>query len=181
MAVVQHVAFLRAVNLGKVNRVAMGELRAALEDAGFTDVRTHLQSGNVLFGTSKRSATAIELGLEELVEREFGVRADVMVRTGDALAKLARSNPLVKGRVDATGLHVAFLKRAPSASAKRAITGRTFGDDQFVIRGTEIFLRYPHGVAGSTMNTGVFEKTLGTRGTVRTWKVVTRLAELVRP
>jgi uncharacterized protein (DUF1697 family) len=181
MAAVQYVAFLRAVNLGKVNRVPMGELRAALEDAGFGDVRTHLQSGNVLLGSSKRSATAIERALEELVDQEFQVRADVMVRTGDALAKVAGSNPLAKKGADAAGLHVAFLKRAPSASAKRALTSRVFGRDQFAIRGSEIFLRYPHGVAGSTMNTGVFEKALGTRGTVRTWKVVTRLAELVRP
>jgi uncharacterized protein (DUF1697 family) len=181
MAAVQYVAFLRAINLGKVNRVPMAALRAALEDAGFTDVRTHLQSGNVLLGSTKRSTTALERTLEELVDREFRVRADVMVRTGDALAKIARSNPLLRGSGGGAGLHVAFLKRAPSASAKRALTGRTFGKDQFVVRGTEIFLRYPQGVAGSTMNTGVFEKSLGTPGTVRTWKVVTRLAELVGP
>jgi uncharacterized protein (DUF1697 family) len=181
MAGVRYVAFLRAVNLGKVNRVPMGELRAALDDAGFTDVRTHLQSGNVVLASTKRSAGAVERAVEQLVDREFGVKTDVMVRTAAAFAKLARSNPLAKRGADAAGLHVAFLKRAPSASAKRALGSRSFDDDQYVIRGTEIFLRYPHGVAGSTMNTGVFEKALGTPGTVRTWKVVTRLAELVHP
>jgi uncharacterized protein (DUF1697 family) len=69
--------------------------------------------------------------------------------------------------------------RRPTAAAKHALAGRTFGDDEFVVRGGEIYLRNPHGVAGSKMNTAVFERELGTPGTVRTWKVVTRLDELV--
>ncbi|HEY8217601.1 MAG TPA: DUF1697 domain-containing protein [Acidimicrobiia bacterium] len=177
----RYVAFLRAINLGKVNRVPMGDLRAALGEAGFADVRTHLQSGNVVLDTAKRSPSAIERTIEALLRDEFGVSTGVMVRTGAALEKVAKSNPLVKGRVDPRTLHVAFLKKAPTAAAKRAAARQTFGDDEFVIRGSEVYLRYPHGVAGSTMNSAVFQRALGTPATVRTWNVVTRLVELVRP
>jgi uncharacterized protein (DUF1697 family) len=172
------VTFLRAINLGKVNRVPMGGLRAALTGAGFSEVRTHLQSGNVLLASTKRSPTAVERAVEELVEHEFGVETSVMVRTAGALAKVAAANPFATRGADPRQLHVAFLKKAPTAAASRALGTHEFGDDDFVVRGAEIFLRYPHGVAGSTMSTPVFEKTLGTPGTVRTWKVVTRLAEL---
>jgi len=173
-----YVAFLRAVNLGRVNRVPMGDLRVALADAGFTDVATHLQSGNVILGSTKRSPTAVATAVERLVSAEFGVDIDVVARTAGELAKIAAKNPLVSRPKDSAGLHVAFLKARPGAAARRAFSGRTFGDDEFVIRDTEVYLRYPHGVAASTMNPALIESGLGTPATVRTWKVVTRLDEL---
>jgi uncharacterized protein (DUF1697 family) len=172
------VAFLRAINLGRVNRVPMAELRATLTDAGFGDVATHLQSGNVVLRSARRSPTAVEKRIEELVGAQFGVDADVMVRSADQLAKIVRGNPMARGHAGPEKLHVAFLKSRPAPAATRALTGRSFGDDEFVVRGTEIYLRYPNGIAGSKMNTALFEGALGTPGTVRTWKVVTRLNEL---
>lgn len=172
------VAFLRAINLGRVNRVPMGDLRVALTDAGFTDVVTHLQSGNVVLGSTKRSPAAVATAMERLVEVEFGVDADVVARTSGEFAKIARKHLLARRGGDSAVLHVAFLKTRPSAAAKRAFTGRTFGDDEFMIRDTEVYLRYPHGVAASKMNVALFQGGLGTPATVRTWKVVTRLNEL---
>jgi uncharacterized protein (DUF1697 family) len=173
-----YVALLRAINLGRVNRVPMRELRGALTDAGFTDVATHLQSGNVVLASTKRTPTAVATAVENLIRSEFGVDTDVMVRTAVELAKIVRANPLAPRGGDAAGLHVAFLKARPTAAAKRAFAGRTFGDDEFVIRGPDVYLRYPHGVAGSKLSTPVFERALGTPATVRTWRVVTRLDEL---
>jgi uncharacterized protein (DUF1697 family) len=173
-----YVAFLRAVNLGRVNRVPMGDLRVALADAGFTDVATHLQSGNVILASTKRSPTAVATAVERLVSGEFGVDIDVVARTAGELAKIAAKNPLAPRPKDSAGLHVAFLKARPGAAARRAFSGRTFGDDEFVIRDTEVYLRYPHGVAASKMTPALIESGLGTPATVRTWKVVTRLDEL---
>jgi uncharacterized protein (DUF1697 family) len=172
------VAFLRAINLGRVNRVPMGDLRVALTDAGFTDVATHLQSGNVVLGSTKRSPSAVATAVQQLVSAEFAVDIDVMVRTAGDLAKIAAKHPLAPRHADAGALHVAFLKARPGTAARRAFSGRTFGDDEFVIRDTEVYLRYPHGVAASKMNTALFEGGLGTPATVRTWKVVTRLDEI---
>jgi uncharacterized protein (DUF1697 family) len=67
------VAFLRAINLGRVNRVPMAGLRVALSEAGFADVTTHLQSGNVVLVTPKRSPTAVAAAVEQVVRAEFGV------------------------------------------------------------------------------------------------------------
>ena len=172
------VAFLRAINVGRANRVPMGDLRVALADAGFTDVATYLQSGNVVLRSTKRSPAAVATGVERLVSAEFGVDIDVMARTAAQLAKIAAKNPLAPRPADSAGLHVAFLKARPGAAAKRAFSGRTFGDDEFVIRDTEVYLRFPNGVAASNMNTALFQGGLGAPATVRTWKVVTRLDEL---
>jgi uncharacterized protein (DUF1697 family) len=172
------VALLRAINLGRVNRVPMGDLRVALTDAGFTDVVTHLQSGNVVLGSTKRSPAAVAIAVERLVETEFGVDIDVVVRTAGELAKIADKHPLAGRGKESAVLHVAFLKTRPAAAAKRAFPGRAFGDDEFVIRNTEVYLRYPQGVAASKMNTLLVQGGLGTPATVRTWKVVTRLDQL---
>jgi uncharacterized protein (DUF1697 family) len=152
-----YVAFLRAINLGRINRVPMAGLRTALTDVGYDDVTTHLQSGNVVLRSSKRSGTAVAKEIEQLVGSQFGVNADVMVRTGPELAKIVKGNPLARRGNGPEKLHVAFLKSRPKTVAARALAGRTFGDDEFVVRGTEIYLRYPNGVAGSKMNTALFE------------------------
>ena len=135
-------------------------------------------SGNVVLGSTKRSPTAVATTVERIVSTEFGVDIDVMARTPGELARVAAKHPLAPRRADAGALHVAFLKGRPAAAARRAFRGRTFGDDEFVIRDTEVYLRYPHGVAASKMNTALFQGGLGTPATVRTWKVVTRLNEL---
>lgn len=173
------VALLRAINLGRVNRVPMGDLRLALTDVGFTDVVTHLQSGNVVLGSTKRSPAAVATSVERLVAREFGVDTDIVVRTAGEFAKVASKHPLARRGKDSAVLHVAFLKTRPPTAAKRAFAERTFGADEFVIRNTEVYLRYPQGVAASKMNAALFQGGLGTPATVRTWKVVTRLNELV--
>jgi uncharacterized protein (DUF1697 family) len=172
------VAFLRAINLGKQRRVPMAELRATLANAGYTEVSTYLQSGNAVFSSRARTPDAVERALEKAVTRDFGIAVDVVVRTAIDLAKIARSNPLLKGGGDAANLHVAFLKSRPPAAAARALAGHERGRDEFVLRGSELYLRYPDGVARSRMSTPVFERTLATPATVRTWKVVTKLAEL---
>jgi uncharacterized protein (DUF1697 family) len=172
------VAFLRAINLGKQRRVPMAQLRTLLAAAGYDDVTTHLQSGNVVLAGRARGARSVETSIEEMLRAEFGFDVDVMVRTAGELAKVVKTNPLLGPRVSAATLHVAFLKSRPTTAAVRALAGHESGRDEFVLRGREIYLKYPNGVAGSKMSAPVFERALETRATVRTWRVVTRLREL---
>lgn len=173
-----YVALLRAINLGKQRRVPMGQLRAVLTDAGYEDVTTHLQSGNVVLASRARTSGSVTTAIEKLLRAGFGIDVDVMVRTGGELAKIVEANPFLRPGVSAATLHVAFLKSRPAAAAVRSISGEELGRDEFVVRGTEIYLKYPNGVAGSKMSPPLFERALGTPATVRTWRVVTRLQEL---
>jgi uncharacterized protein (DUF1697 family) len=172
------VAFLRAINLGRVNRVPMAGLRVALSDFGFRDVTTHLQSGNVVLATPKRSPTAVAAAVELWCAPSSASKSTSWSVRAASSRRSPRPNALARRGVDHRTLHVAFLKTRPAAAARRAFAGRKFGDDEFVIRGAEVYLRYPHGVAGSKMNTAMFEGGLGTPATVRTWKVVSRVNEL---
>jgi uncharacterized protein (DUF1697 family) len=158
----------------------MADLRAAFEEAGYAEVATYVQSGNVIFSSTTGSPSAVADRLEPLLSARFGFDLDIAVRTAAQLAAIARDNPLVRPGGDRASLHVAFLRSRPKAAAVRALSETDFGRDELVVKGSDIYLRYLDGVARSKMNTAVFERALGTPATVRTWKVVTRLNELAR-
>jgi len=87
-----YVALLRGINLGARNRVAMADLRALLEGLGYDDVRTHLQSGNAVFSTGTRSATAVRTAVEKAIDDELGVAVPVVVRTAAQVAKVVAAD-----------------------------------------------------------------------------------------
>ena len=173
------VALLRGINVGKHRRVAMADLRAALAEADHADVTTHLQSGNVILATRERRPDALERSIEEALRTGLDLDIDVIVRRASDLTKVAKNNPFLGRGTDPATLHVGFLKKKPAAAAARALTGTDFGDDELVLRGTELYLRYPSGYGRSKMTGAIFERVLHTPVTVRNWKVVTKLAELV--
>jgi uncharacterized protein (DUF1697 family) len=169
------VALLRAINLGKRNRVAMADLRSLLAEQGYANVTTHLQSGNVVLEAPERRPGAVERSIEEALRQRLGLDIDVMVRTGEDLAKVTRSNPFLARGADPSTLHVSFLKSPPPATA--ALAEADLAPDELVLMGKELYLRYPEGLGRSKM--GAFlERTRPVRGTVRKWSVVTKLAEL---
>jgi uncharacterized protein (DUF1697 family) len=172
------VALLRGINVGKHRRVAMADVRAALAEAGYSDVKTHLQSGNVVLETRERRSEIVEQSIEKTLRTELNLAIDVIVRTARELAKITKSNPFLGRDTDPATLHVGFLKSRPTAAAARALAGADFGRDEFVLRAAELYLRYPDGYGRSKMTAAFFERTLRTPITVRNWRVVTKLAEL---
>jgi uncharacterized protein (DUF1697 family) len=175
-----HVALLRGINVGGARRIAMTDLRQALEGGGIPDAVTHLQTGNVVLSTDERSTASVERAVEDAIRAGLGLDVDVIARSARQLAKVLDSNPLLADGADTKPLAVGFLKRKPTAEAARALADADFGDDEFVLRGTELYLRYPTGQGRSKMTGAFFERALDTPLTVRNWTVVTRLAELAR-
>ena len=171
MSAMRHAAFLRAVNLGARNKVPMAELRRLFEEAGAEDVRTWIQSGNVVFSLAKPDAARLEAAIEE----ELGVRTVVVLRSAAQLKKLAASHPF--GR-DTTNSHMAFFVEKPPASALRKVAELEIGDNEYEVLGKDVALYYPRGVQGATLTTAKLEKILGIQGTARNWRTVAKLAEL---
>lgn len=166
------VALLRGINLGARNRVAMKDLRALVEELGGKDVRTYLQSGNVVFGGRALTAKAIEKGLRESLR----VDVTVLVRKKAELDELVRGNPFAKA--DPATLHVTFLASAPDKGRVEKLGERTFEPDAFEVAGREVYLRCPNGYGRSKLSNAFLEKQLGVAATTRNWKTVTALAEL---
>jgi len=169
-----YVALLRGVNLGPHNRVAMADLRRVLGGAGFSDVATHLQSGNAIFGARQRSGAAVERAVEKALRDELGLDIDVMVRTRAELAAVVDGTPYPAGKT----LYVAFLKSGPPPGAAGALDPARFEPERFELRGRELYLHYPHGYGRTKMSGAYFERVLKVPVTVRNWNVTSALAEL---
>ena len=157
------VALLRAVNLGSRNKVPMARLRAAMEDAGYADVRTVIASGNVVFARSRPSASA----LERLIAAEFGVDSTVILRSAAQIGALVAAKPFD------SNAYVAFTAATPKRAA--ALEGL----DPYTIVGRDIVLHFPDGYANARLTGAVIEKRLGVAVTVRNWNTVEKLAALV--
>ena len=171
------VAFLRAVNLGARNKVPMARLREVLTELGCEGVATYIQSGNVLFVRGRASDRAsLTKELERAIEKEFGVASAVVLRTFAEIENVTKSHPF--GR-DTSQTHVAFLAAKPTTKAVRALEELDIGSDRFEIRGSDVLMHYPNGVQGSRLFSRL-EKTLEVRGTVRTWKTVSKLAAMAK-
>ena len=173
----RQVAFLRGVNLGKTNRLAMADLKAALEGLGYTDVRTHGQSGNAVFDGTDAAAKA-ERRIHDAVRKASGLDVAVVVRTRAQLARIVERNPLGDVAKDPKKHLVVFLAAKPKASAVKALDPAEFEPERFAIDGREVHVWLPNGVQRAKLGQSSWEPRLGVTGTARNWATVERVLEL---
>ena len=173
------IALLRAVNVGGI-KVSMADLKALLADLGFEDVRTLLNSGNVVF----RSKSQTEPDLEKLLETEFAKRAgrptEFFVRTAEEWKSIVARNPMTnEARRDPGHLLVVVLKRAPSDREVEELRAAIVGPEVVKADGKQAYIYYPAGVGQSKLTAKLIEKKLDSPGTGRNWNTVLKLATMV--
>jgi uncharacterized protein (DUF1697 family) len=173
----QHILLLRGINLGSRNRVAMPKLRDALTDAGFDDVRTYLQSGNVVVSGSGKAAD-VTRKVERLIKQQFGLEIAVVVRTRAQLARVVELNPLANVAKNPKRYQVSFLTTKPTRDVLRRVEEAAAPPEHVVAIGREIYAWHPEGVARSRLWALLAGKQLGTTATARNWTTVTSLLEL---
>lgn len=172
----RHVALLRAVNLGRRNKVPMQELRRVFEALGCGGVRSYVQSGNVVFEADARLARRIPATIADAIERRWGVRTAVITRTATEVSAVVDRVP-VPVPDDHRFLQVAFLATAPRAGA--ALDPARSPGDSFEVVGREVYLLYPNGTARSKLDNAYIERALGTTSTMRNWRTVRALVEML--
>jgi uncharacterized protein (DUF1697 family) len=172
-----HIALIRGVNVGN-NVLRMQRLRELLAGLGFADVRTHLQSGNVLFrakGPSAKLAATIESALGEATR----LPVSVILRTPEQLQRVIAANPFAKEASAAPRtVHVTFLAGAASKSGIAALGRIEAGADRWRAKGAEIYLHCPNGYGRSRLNNTALERALGVRATTRNWNTVVALCTM---
>jgi uncharacterized protein (DUF1697 family) len=155
----------------------MPRLREALEEAGFEEVATYVQSGNVVLSSSD-SAAKVARSVEKLVEKEFGLKIPAVVRTRAQVAQVVKRNPLGKIAKNPKRYQVSFLEKKPSAAVVRRLEEVAAPSERVVAEGREIYAWHPEGVARSKLWTMLAGKGLGVTATARNWTTVTKLLEL---
>lgn len=171
------IGFLRAVNIG-ARRYPMAELRAALEAAGFEDVATHIQTGNVRVRTRLRSRDAVAAELERVFAEDRGFTVPTVVLTAAELAATAADvAALGRQHQPAYGHYVSLLKQDPPTATVRDLEAASFAGERVLVRGRAVHLLYdvPYGEA-KTSNAFI-EKASGLVATNRNAKVITALKE----
>ena len=178
-----YVSLLRAANVGGTGLIKMDALRDVYESLGLGDVRTLLQSGNVLFRSGLTDRQRLVKRITQEIERKFDLQVEVILRTLAELASIVDRGPVLSPRADKSKLLVMFLSDVPAAAAQDALKAwhKSKGLKELLeIRGPEIYLYYPDGVGRSKLTSSVIEGKLETSGTARNWNTLTKLVEAGR-
>jgi uncharacterized protein (DUF1697 family) len=166
-----YIALARGINVGGARKVPMVDLRALFETLGHTDVRTYIQSGNVVFAAKAGAPARVRAAIEDALEHAFGFEVTVLLRTPAELARLVKRNPY------GADAYVTFLDGTPAPARVAAIDADAFAPDVFTVAGDEVFVRCPNGYGRTKINNSFFERKLATKATTRNWKTVTTLLE----
>lgn len=175
-----HVALLRGINVGGKNILPMAELAKIFVAAGANDVRTYIQSGNVVFSAKPAVAGKIAAAVSKRIKERFGIQIPVVVRSVEDVRRVMEGNPYIKAGKDAATCHVAFLADEPKASGVAALDPQRSPGDSFAVIGREIYLHLPNGVADSKFTNAYFDSKLATICTARNWRTVTKLLEMMQ-
>jgi len=173
----RQIVLLRGINIGPRNRIAMPELRKLLEAAGFDDVRTYVQSGNIVLST-RRKPDGTATACEKLIAAELGLEIPAVVRTRDELAEVVRRNPLAGVADDPKRYQVSFLAGKPAPQALEKLAALAAAGERMEAIGREIYAWHPNGIARSKLWAGLAGKGLGVKATARNWTTVTTLLEM---
>jgi uncharacterized protein (DUF1697 family) len=175
----RQIVLLRGINLGAGNRIAMPELRKSLESAGFDDVRTYLQSGNIVL-SSKASPERVARRCQRQIADRFGLDIEVLARTRDEPAEVVQRNPLGDVAVNPKRYQVSFMSAEPDRDVVCKLSNAAVAPEQFVVVGRELYAWHPEGIGRSKLWTLLAGRGLGVTATARNWSTVTNLLAIAR-
>lgn len=174
-----YIAMLRGINVSGQRIIKMDRLRAVFEDMGFADVKTYVQSGNVIFVTDE-SAANLAVIIERKILDEFGFEVPVLTKSANEFKEIVKRNPFLKDRaIDGSKLHVTFLSDDPPRNALELLQPLAVGPEQARIVGRAVYLYCPNGYGNTRLNNTAIEKKLSCRATTRNWATTNKLLEMV--
>ena len=178
-ALFTHVALLRGINVGGKNKLPMKVLVPIFAEVGCQDVTSFIQSGNVIFKAGKALAVRVPELIRAAIGRQFRLDVPVILRSAEQLNDVRRHNPFLGSTSDIRHLHVAFLAGPPKPSQVAALDPNRSPPDRFAVRGQEVFLYLPNGVARTKLTNAYFDAKLATTSTLRNWNTFQKLTALL--
>ena len=175
-----YLAILRGINVSGQKKILMADLKELFDDLKYRDVKTYIQSGNVVFKTALKSPDLEIAGkIQKAIEKKYHFHVPVVIRTKEELKSIIASNPFLKERdIDLKKLHVTFLSEMPAEENAESITNSDFSPDRFRISGKEVYLHIPESYGETKLSNNFFDKKLKVAATTRNWNTVNKLFEI---
>lgn len=176
------VALLRAVNVGGTGKVKMADIRTLAEAMGLSDVKTLLQSGNLLFADpDARPVHHLEADLEEAAEKQLGLSTTFIIRSASEWEALVAANPFADAAAqEPNRLLVMPMKGdAPRETGVAVLRQAITGPERIEAIGRTLYLHYPEGAGRSKLTNALIERKLEDRGTARNWNTVKKIEALL--
>lgn len=173
------IALLRGINVGRAKRVAMADLRALFEALGYVDVRTLLNSGNVVFRAPRTDVTVLAPAIEVAISARFGFCVPVVLLTADELEAVVAENPLPKAGGDPSKHLVAFVSDVVALEQAKALLRESWAPDVLAVGGRAAYLWCATGIIESRL-AQAFSRVAGDAATTRNWSTVLKLQVATR-
>ncbi len=174
-----YIALLRGINVGGNKKIKMDQLRASLQAMGLEQVKTYIQSGNIVFKSANASPSVLSRKIEAKILGDFGHSVSVITRRADELDRTIADNPFLKDKkIDPEKLHVMFLSEVPDSAALKKLESLTTPPDQFRCLGKELHFYLPNGVAESVLMKKPVDRILAVVTTTRNWRTVNTLRQM---
>ncbi len=174
------IVLLRGINVGGKRKILMGDLRMLLGKNGYSEIRTYIQSGNILLESDKEQDTKkIGVHIQQLIEKTYGFIVPTVVLPAESLKKAHAKNPFPAPESDKISLHLTILQTTPKPALVKAIADFDAGADRFQIKGQFVYLRCEGKYHKSKLTNNFFEKKLAVAATTRNWRTVGKLLEMV--
>jgi uncharacterized protein (DUF1697 family) len=175
----KYISILRGINVSGQKKIKMADLKSLYELLGFQSVVTYIQSGNVIFDTSKNRGD-LKVIIEKAIEEKYKFHVPVELRTNHEIENIISNCPFgsVNLAEDGTKVLVTFLSSEPQEGMALDIQKNVVAPEKLVIRGKEVYLYCPNGYGKSKLSNTFLEKKLNVEATTRNWKSVYKLHKL---
>jgi uncharacterized protein (DUF1697 family) len=174
-----YITILRGINVSGHNLIKMKALKEMMEGLGFSNVRTYIQSGNVVFESKAEGISELEKIIAAGILKTFGFEVPVIVLEKDELNCISARNSFISERgEDVAKLHVTFLSVKPDTGLAETIRKEDYLPDEFYLSGKAVYLFCPDGYGNTKFSNTFFEKKLKVRATTRNWKTVIELVKM---
>ncbi len=175
----KYLALLRGINVSGHNMIKMDALKKILENMGFQNVETYIQSGNVFFESEVENAASVGFKIKQEISKVFGYDVPVIMISKTDLELCFKNNPYLKEKeCDIKKLYVAFISKELTAAAINDLKISNFKPDEAAIDSNRIYIKYAIGAGKTNLDQKYIEKKLNVVSTIRNWNTVTKLLEI---
>lgn len=174
-----YISLLRGINIGGHKKIKMDSLRDGFSSLGYTNIKTYIQSGNILFCSKEEDKTKLEREISSMIMDKYGFDVPVLVLNSDDLNEVITNNPFANSiNHKKEFIHITFISNEVKEINYKEIESKKESEDEYKIINKAIYLYLPKGYGNTKIHSNFFEKLLKTQATTRNWKTCLELLEM---